>query len=144
MRADAADKGITLVKNTLDQLPLNPSDHRRIRLYHLTGESGMMGKVSDALAQKYVEVLTERGYEVTINDGTTRVKGPTLAYRDEVDAALIIAETAAMPGRLEPWLTANAVVGLYAGLLELARDRVLAGVSGPQLGAELRRQGGRG
>jgi len=39
-----------------------------------------------------VELLTERGYEVTINDGTTRVKGPTLRYRDEVDAALIIAE----------------------------------------------------
>ena len=92
MRADAADQGITLVKNTLDQLPLNPVDHRRIRLYHLTGESGMFGAVSDKLAQKYVEILTERGYEVTINDGTTRVKGPTLKYRDEVDAALIIAE----------------------------------------------------
>jgi beta-N-acetylhexosaminidase len=32
MRKDAADKGITLVKNTLDQLPLNPGQHRRIRL----------------------------------------------------------------------------------------------------------------
>ena len=40
MRADAADKGITLVKNTLDQLPLNPTDHKRIRIYHLTGEVG--------------------------------------------------------------------------------------------------------
>ncbi len=92
MRANAADLGITLVKNTLDQLPLNPTDHRRIRLYHLTGESGMFGAVSDKLAKKYVELLTERGYEVTINDGTTRVKGPTLAYRDEVDAAIIVAE----------------------------------------------------
>ena len=92
MRDEAADLGVTLVKNTLDQLPLNPKDHRRIRLYHLTGESGMMGAVSDQLAQKYVDVLGERGYEVTINDGTTRVKGPTLTYRDEVDAALIIAE----------------------------------------------------
>jgi hypothetical protein len=36
------------------------------------------------------------------------------------------------------------VLGLYAGLLELARDRVLAGVSGPPLAAELRRQGQRG
>jgi beta-N-acetylhexosaminidase len=92
MRADAADKGITLVKNTLDQLPLNTAEHRRIRLYHLTGESGMFGAVSDKLAQLYVGLLTERGYEVTINDGTTRIKGPTLRYRDEVDAALIIAE----------------------------------------------------
>ncbi len=92
MRKDAADKGITLVKNTLDQLPLTPEKHRRIRLYHLTGESGMFGAVSDKLAQLYVTELGRRGYEVTINDGTTRVKGPTLKYREEVDAALIIAE----------------------------------------------------
>jgi len=36
------------------------------------------------------------------------------------------------------------VLGLYASLLELARDRVLAGVGGPELTAELRRQGRRG
>ncbi len=35
-------------------------------------------------------------------------------------------------------------MGLYASLLELARDRVLAGVGGLELSAELRRQGRRG
>ena len=40
MAADAADKGITLVKNTLDQLPIRPETHKRIRIYHLTGEQG--------------------------------------------------------------------------------------------------------
>ncbi|WP_456600058.1 TetR/AcrR family transcriptional regulator [Blastococcus sp. SYSU DS0616] len=59
-------------------------------------------------------------------------------------ADLIAEETAARPGQLEPWLAAHAVLGLYASLLELARDRVLAGVSGPELAAELRRQGRRG
>ncbi len=92
MRADAADQGITLVKNSLDQLPLNPRDHRRIRLYHLVGESGILGEVTDELAQAYVAELTARGYEVTINDGSSRVKGSTLAYREQVDAALIVAE----------------------------------------------------
>jgi beta-N-acetylhexosaminidase len=92
MRADAADRGITLVKNTLDQLPLNPRDHRRIRLYHLTGEQGGIMAASDATVQTYLQLLTERGYEVTVNDGTSRVKGSTLAYRREVDAALIVAE----------------------------------------------------
>ena len=29
---------------------------------------------------------------MTVNDGTTRVKGPTLKYREEVDAALIFAD----------------------------------------------------
>lgn len=93
MRADAADKGITLVKNTLDQLPLNPKDHKRIRIYHLTGEKGgITGGGDPAMLNFYKEELTKRGYEVEVNDGSTRVKGPTLTYRDEVDAALVLAE----------------------------------------------------
>jgi AcrR family transcriptional regulator len=59
-------------------------------------------------------------------------------------AALIAEETGARPHAVEPWLAAHSVLGLYASLLELARDRVLAGVSGPELAAELRRQGRRG
>jgi hypothetical protein len=65
----------------------------------------------------------------------------------ELTAALadeITAETCADPGALEPWLAAHAVLGLYAALLELARDRVLAGATGPALAAELRRRGERG
>lgn len=93
MAAQAADLGVTLVKNTLDQLPLNPRDHRRVRLYHLTGEvGGITGGGEPEMLNLYVRELTDRGYEVSVNDGTTRVKGPTLAYRDEVDAALILAE----------------------------------------------------
>ena len=59
-------------------------------------------------------------------------------------AGLIAEETRAWPGQVEPWLAAHAVLGLYASLLELARDRVLAGVTGPELSGELRRQGRRG
>jgi len=59
---------------------------------HRVGESGILGEVTDELAQAYVAELTARGYEVTINDGSSRVKGSTLAYREQVDAALIVAE----------------------------------------------------
>ncbi len=59
-------------------------------------------------------------------------------------ATLIAEETDAQSGQLEPWLAAHAVLGLYASLLELARDRVLAGISGAPLAAELRRRGQRG
>jgi hypothetical protein len=59
-------------------------------------------------------------------------------------AGLIAEETGARTGQVEPWLAAHAVLGLYASLLELARDQVLSGVTGPELGAELRRQGRRG
>jgi AcrR family transcriptional regulator len=59
-------------------------------------------------------------------------------------AEQITLETRATPGELEPWLAANAVLGLYSSLLELARDRVLAGASGPELVSELRTRGRRG
>jgi len=59
-------------------------------------------------------------------------------------AALIAEETGARHGRVEPWLAAHAVLGLYASLLELARDQVLEGVDGAELTAELLRQGRRG
>ena len=92
MRAEAADKGITLVKNTLDQLPLNPTDHKRIRLYYLSGEKGGIVAGSAETVELITRELEQRGYEVTLNDGTTRVKGATLKYRQEVDAALVVAE----------------------------------------------------
>jgi AcrR family transcriptional regulator len=59
-------------------------------------------------------------------------------------AAHVAQETGAPEGALEPWLVAHSVLGLYAGLLELARDRVLAGERGPRLAAELRERGERG
>jgi AcrR family transcriptional regulator len=59
-------------------------------------------------------------------------------------ADLIAEETGARHGEIEPWLAAHAVLGLYASLLELARDRVLDGLGGPELTTELLRQGQRG
>jgi AcrR family transcriptional regulator len=58
-------------------------------------------------------------------------------------AALVAEETGAR-GDVEPWLAAHAVLGLYASLLELARDRVVDGVEGQELTAELLYQGRRG
>jgi AcrR family transcriptional regulator len=59
-------------------------------------------------------------------------------------AEQITVETRPGAGDLEPWLAANAVLGLYSALLELARDRVLAGASGPELVQELQTRGQRG
>ncbi len=92
MRADAADKGITLVKNTLEQLPIRPETHKRIRLYFLEGEKGGIYEAGSAVQEFIVAELERRGFEVTVNDGTTRVKGATLKYREEVDAALVFAD----------------------------------------------------
>ncbi|MCM3768247.1 glycoside hydrolase family 3 protein [Neobacillus niacini] len=87
----AADKGITLVKNTLGQLPIRPETHKRIRLYYLEGEKGGIYEAGSKTLDNIVAELESRGFEVTVNDGTTRIKGPTLKYREEVDAALVFA-----------------------------------------------------
>lgn len=92
MRADAADKGITLVKDTQQNLPISPETHKRIRLYLLEGEKGGIYEAGSNIAETIMDELTKRGYEVTLNDGTTRVKGKTLEYREQVDLALEIAD----------------------------------------------------
>lgn len=91
MRREAADKGITLVKDTQGNLPISPKTHKRIRLYVLEGEKGGIQSTGVNAGDTVKVELEKRGYEVTINDGTTRVKGKTLNYRDEVDLALVIA-----------------------------------------------------
>ena len=90
-QAEAADASITLVKNTLDQLPIRPETHRRIRLYYLDTEGGGIYESNPQARDTFVAELEKRGFEVTLNDGTSRVKGATLAYRDEVDAAIVVA-----------------------------------------------------
>jgi len=91
MRKNAADKGITLVKDTQDNLPISPETHRRIRLYYLEGEKGGMMATSDKTINFIKEELERRGYEVTLNDGSSRVKGRTLEYRENVDLAIEVA-----------------------------------------------------
>ena len=92
MRADAADKGITLVKNTLNQLPIRPETHKRIRLYYLQGEVGGIHAAGAKTLETFVVELEKRGFEVTVNDGNSRVKGRTLEYRQNVDAAIVVAD----------------------------------------------------
>lgn len=87
----AAEKGITLVKNTLDQLPIRPETHKRVRLYYLEGEKGGIYEADSSTLDFIKAELERRGFEVTVNDGSTRVKGSTLKYRDEIDAALVFA-----------------------------------------------------
>jgi beta-N-acetylhexosaminidase len=90
-QAEAADAAITLVKNTLEQLPIRPETHRRNRLYYLDIPGGGIYESSPKARDTFVAELERRGFEVTLNDGASRVKGATLAYRDEVDAAIVVA-----------------------------------------------------
>ncbi|HEL1893038.1 TPA: glycosyl hydrolase, partial [Streptococcus suis] len=72
-------------------LPISPETHRRIRLYYLEGEKEGIMAASTEVVDNLKAALEARGYEVTVNDGTTRIKGKTLQYREEVDLALTVA-----------------------------------------------------
>lgn len=91
MRTEAADLGITLVKNTLDQLPIRPEIHKNIQLYIIEGEKDGIYKSANNVEEDIIQELESRGFHVTLNDGSTRVKGKTLEYREKVDAALVFA-----------------------------------------------------
>lgn len=92
MAKEAADLGITLVKNTKNELPIKPSTHKRIKLYTLYGEMGGIHGSTKESEKIIIEELERVGFEVTLNDGTTRDKGKTAEYSKNWDAALVFAD----------------------------------------------------
>jgi beta-N-acetylhexosaminidase len=91
MAAEAADLGISLIKDTMNQLPIKPSTHKRIRLHTLFGDGGFAGGENKA-EKIIIEELERAGFEVTLNDGTSRNKGKISDLNNKFDAALIFAD----------------------------------------------------
>jgi AcrR family transcriptional regulator len=58
-------------------------------------------------------------------------------------AALVAQATGASAHDVQPWIIANALVGIHRALVEHARSRLLAGVSGGNVVRETRRHGRR-
>jgi beta-N-acetylhexosaminidase len=92
MAKEAADLGITLVKDTWNQLPIKPSTHKRIRLHTLFGEIGGITQGSNEAEKIIIEELERAGFEVTLHDGTKREKGKTAELSQNFDAALVFAD----------------------------------------------------
>ncbi len=70
------------------------------------------------MPEDIIKELESRGFNVTLNDGSTRVKGKTLSYREDVDAALVFANIigyAAENNYRIKWGTAmsNEILGMY-------------------------------
>jgi AcrR family transcriptional regulator len=65
-----------------------------------------------------------------------------LAFTDSL-ARLLAGETGAQPGDIEPWVAANAMMGVHRALVRLSRERVLAGATPNELQAELTAAGER-
>jgi beta-N-acetylhexosaminidase len=91
MAAEAADLGISLIKDTWNQLPIKPSTHKRIRLHTLLEEGGLAHR-NNQIEKIIIEELERVGFEVTLNDGTSRSKGKTSELSKNFDAALIFAD----------------------------------------------------
>ena len=59
-------------------------------------------------------------------------------------AALIAEETGARPDDVEPWVAANAMMGVHRRLIDFTRERIVAGARHPELAAEVLAQADRG
>ena len=59
-------------------------------------------------------------------------------------AALIGEETDAGPGDVEPWVAANAMMGVHRRLIDYTRGRIVAGARHPELAADVLAQADRG
>ena len=55
-------------------------------------------------------------------------------------ASLLAEETGAKPDDVEPWVAANALMGVHRGLIAYVRRQVLAGRRNPRLGRDVRAQ----
>jgi AcrR family transcriptional regulator len=58
-------------------------------------------------------------------------------------AALIAEETGARPDAIEPWVAANALMGVHRALVDYARRQIVAGARNPRLARSVRAQGKR-
>lgn len=96
---DVADKAITLVKNTKNQLPITPETHKRIMLYTVDS-TGFASKVSMAgtgsLQDKVKNELEAHGFEVEVFDPNTSLNGkqllamtPIKDFVDKFDAVML-------------------------------------------------------
>lgn len=92
MQKDAAEKAITLVKNTKNELPITPETHKRIILYTLYGEEGGAFGFTKDSQKVIIEELERAGFEVHLHTQIERAKGKTVEYAEKYDAALVFAD----------------------------------------------------
>lgn len=85
---DAADKAITLVKNTKNELPIRPETHPRIQLRYVhSADAGGIYKATSAL-DVCKEELEAAGFQVTVARGDERISGKVQDFVDSCDAVV--------------------------------------------------------
>lgn len=92
MSQEAADQSISLIKDTWKQLPIKPGTHKRVKVHILYGEQGGIYDAGKESTKIILEELERAGFEVTLHDGSTRVKGKTLDVAKNWDAEIIFSD----------------------------------------------------
>ena len=89
---EAADKGITLVKDTQHLLPLSPETHKRLFVIPIKVEPNYHNPLG-GYEQRFVKDLEEKGFEVHLFDGSaedmfTIGKSPIRDFKAKYDAII--------------------------------------------------------
>ena len=107
--AAIADKTVTLIKDSQQNLPLRPETHKRIRLYGVTGQSDFTGVDPNGYLRIAQDELEKAGFEVHVfktvaerlaegdsHANSFQILGEeaTGSYAEKYDAALIFANVA--------------------------------------------------
>lgn len=92
MSQEAADQSISLIKDTWKQLPIKPGTHKRVKVHILYGEQGGIYDAGKESTKIILEELERAGFEATLHDGSTRVKGKTLDVAKNWDAEIIFSD----------------------------------------------------
>jgi AcrR family transcriptional regulator len=100
----------------------------------LRGQQGLLGSRDPGDAEKLLSITR-------IITGSPSLLARERMIHDEYTrslARLIAEEASAEPDDLEPWIVANALVGVQRALLDFTRTNVLAGKAGLQLARRVR------
>jgi beta-N-acetylhexosaminidase len=104
MAQAAAEKSITLVKNTRDQLPITPATHPRIKLYYIAAPPATLQRWPDPARAVVIEELERAGFQVELNENAydlqksgegqanffkSMLAGKMETYRSKYDAVFV-------------------------------------------------------
>jgi AcrR family transcriptional regulator len=102
----------------------------------LTRTHGALGSKDPAVAQRLINITR------VVTGSPALLSRERQIYDDYTRAlaALIAEETHARPDDVEPWVLANALIGVHRALVDFVRGNVLAGRTGPNLVRRVRAQ----
>jgi len=105
---------------------------------------GLLAEKQGPEAHEAAAALTEITRIITDSPALLAREQQVFARYTESLSALIAAETGAAADDVEPWVVANALMGLHRGLIDYVRRRVLAGSVTPRrLARDVRAEGER-